>query len=149
MHKAFMEKVAVTDENSCWLWTGAVTEKGYGRFSFKGVAVRAHRFAAAGFRVPETSRLACHRCDVPPCVNPEHLFFATAKDNTLDMIQKGRRVPSHPTSETSRHRKLTRLDAETIRLEYAFTDTSYQRLAVAYGVTKQAIYAIVKRKVWK
>lgn len=150
MHAAFMEKVLVADEDSCWIWQGARHEKGYGLFSFKGRKVRANRFAAAGFRVPETALLACHRCDNPPCVNPAHLFFASAAANTLDMIQKGRRVESHPTSETARHTRLTREQVEIIRLTYAIDErATYSTLAAEFGCTKQNIAAIVKGKTWR
>lgn len=149
MHAAFMEKVAVPEDGSaCWLWTGPKHEKGYGLFNFRGLKVRAHRFAAAGFRMPETKLWACHRCDVPACVNPDHLFFARPIDNTLDMIQKGRRVPSHPTSETSRHTKLTIAEVAEIRREYA-NGVGLISLGLKYGVTKQNIFFIVKRKTWK
>lgn len=149
LHRAFMEQVDAPDEDSCWLWNGNKTEKGYGRFRSSGVEVRAHRFAAAGFRVPLTGLLACHRCDVPSCVNPDHLYWGRPVDNTTDMMQKGRHVPSGVSGEKCPRSKLTLAQVGEIRAAHAQGSASYSTLAKAYGVTKQAIAAIITRKTWR
>ena len=80
--------------SGCWEWNGYKDRDGYGFVSIAGKEWRTHRLSAAlwlGFDL--TSRLfICHKCDNPPCFNPDHLFLGTPADNTADMIAKGRLV---------------------------------------------------------
>lgn len=92
----FWAKVEKTD--GCWLWRGARDPEGYGNFSTcvdgKLRYHRAHRFAyvlATGAEIPDGAVVA-HRCDNPPCVRPDHLWPATPRENTRDMVEKGRQV---------------------------------------------------------
>jgi len=45
-----------------------------------------------------SNRCICHKCDRPGCINPDHLFKGTNRDNTSDAIKKGRRYENTPTS---------------------------------------------------
>lgn len=79
-------------ERGCWEWTGAVTGHGYGRMSWNNHVERTHRLAAVcwmGFDL-ESDQVVRHKCDNPPCFNPEHLEFGTQHDNVLDMHERGR-----------------------------------------------------------
>lgn len=89
---AFWRNVDSTStENGCWPWLGRVTAKGYGCFSNERKLVRAHRFAYEASVGPIPPGLhMLHKCDNPPCCNPNHLFPGTPLDNTADMIAKGR-----------------------------------------------------------
>lgn len=79
--------------DDCWVWTGSVNKKGYGQIATKRGCrpLQAHRlsFEMHFGQVPD-GLMVLHRCDNPPCVRPEHLFTGTAKENTEDMIRKGR-----------------------------------------------------------
>lgn len=79
--------------DECWPWTGLTNDSGYGLFAVARCrSVRAHRFSFfldAG-TLDDPSKLVCHHCDNPPCVNPSHLFLGTHQDNFDDMIRKGR-----------------------------------------------------------
>ena len=93
------------DPNGCWLWTGAKIRGGYGFFhdgTRNGVA---HRWPYQQKYGPIPDGLvACHKCDVPACVNPDHIFIGTYTDNNRDMAAKGRNAmpgPGHPLWELS------------------------------------------------
>jgi hypothetical protein len=88
----FFQKVNKTD--SCWLWTGALNSKGYGSMGFEGKTTSTHRLSYLWFKgeIPE-GMFVCHTCDVPSCVNPEHLFLDTNSGNMKDMFKKGRNGP--------------------------------------------------------
>lgn len=74
----FWNKVNKTD--SCWLWEGATTPRGYGAFRVNGETVRAHRFAYTD-RVGKIDKpCVLHSCGVFGCVRPDHLHLGTLKD---------------------------------------------------------------------
>ena len=78
------------DENDCWIWLG-LRRKGYGRAQHQNKVVSTHRIVWELVNGPiAKGLLICHRCDNPPCCNPEHLFLGTDKDNSRDKIAKGR-----------------------------------------------------------
>lgn len=74
----------------CWFWDGQ-TQHDYGRMWVGGRRRLAHRVSFEAFHgeIP-AGMCICHRCDVPCCVNPAHLFMGTHAENTLDMMRKGR-----------------------------------------------------------
>ena len=91
----FMAKVSPEPNSGCWLWVGAARQTGYGNFFLGSKSISAHRAAWLLHRggIPD-GMCVCHHCDVPSCVNPEHLFLGTHLDNMRDMDAKGRRVVS-------------------------------------------------------
>lgn len=78
-------------ETGCHVWTGHCQENGYGQIRIGDRAVGTHRvaWAAANGSIPE-GLYVLHKCDNPPCCNPEHLWVGTQADNLRDMREKGR-----------------------------------------------------------
>lgn len=90
----FWSKVDKSGE--CWEWTGAKDRKGYGKIKIRSIRnspISAHRLSAlwAGIisDLDDGSDI-CHSCDNPACVNPDHLWRGTRKQNLEDMAKKGR-----------------------------------------------------------
>ena len=91
VEQRFNEKVTKNSGEECWSWTAATNDYGYGILRVDGKNLRAHRISweiHVG-PIPPGMRVL-HRCDNPPCTNPDHLFCGTMKDNTQDMLKKGR-----------------------------------------------------------
>jgi hypothetical protein len=83
---------------ACWVWVGATIPKGYGMFHLPDLTrkggkrlVYTHRlmWEKVHGSIPD-GRQVLHECDNPSCVNPDHLFIGTPKDNVRDMMVKGR-----------------------------------------------------------
>lgn len=73
--------------SGCWVWMGWVDYQGYGRSGH----VFAHRRVYSLYREPIPKGLCvCHRCDMPSCVNPDHMFLGTHLENMQDSARKGR-----------------------------------------------------------
>lgn len=81
----------VDKSSGCWVWIGHRAKSGYGRIQNKGKKVRSHRLSYETYvgKIPDGMNVL-HRCDNPPCINPDHLFLGTHKDNMKDAQNKGR-----------------------------------------------------------
>ncbi len=89
----FMNNFILVPWTGCWIWMRACTGKGYGQIRVSNVCYLTHRLSweIHNGEIPE-GMFVLHRCDVPPCLNPNHLFLGTAAQNMEDMWRKGRGV---------------------------------------------------------
>lgn len=139
-------------ESGCWIWLGGARKGGdsYGRWCCRSVSREeryAHRFAYILYRGPIPSGLdVCHRCDVPTCVNPSHLFLGTPAHNTADMVTKGR-ARGNPDSRGERNGR-AKLTAEQVA-EIRASTLPGTVLGPRYGVSSTMIYYIRKRQNWR
>lgn len=90
MKMHWSERCMPEPNSGCWLWLGSTDKLGYGKVSVQGHFL-AHRLAYAETHgdIPE-GLLVLHKCDVPSCVNPDHLYIGDDQDNMNDMAARGR-----------------------------------------------------------
>ncbi len=131
-------------ETGCVEWGGSIGSGGYGRLTFKGTVLLAHRAAYQYKHGPILdSSWVLHSCDNPRCVNTEHMRLGTPADNVSDRVNRNR--GNVPCGSDSPHAKLCEDDVRLIR-ETSRSDTE---LALIYGVTRATIWAIKTRRSWK
>jgi hypothetical protein len=130
----------------CWEWTAACDKNGYGWFWMDGENLASHRASWILHKgpIPE-GKLVCHKCDNPPCINPDHLFLGTAQDNSSDAKKKGRTLRGicHPRAV------ITPEIANRIRTQYQFRKTTHVMLAERYGIGRTLVQHVLYRKAWK
>lgn len=124
-------------DGECWLWDGPVNNKGYGIMRVGGRDVLVHRLSwvLEHGTIPE-GMVIRHSCDLRRCVNHAHLSTGTPRDNTADMIARGRKNP------------FTKYPANLIReiRRRAATGERHCDLAAEMGVSRSMISLVCSRK---
>jgi hypothetical protein len=143
----FFSKVEKTD--GCWFWKGGRQSRiySYGIFSLDGENVYAHRLSwIIHYGKIENNLCVLHKCDIPLCVNPDHLFLGSQIDNLEDCRKKGRSrngsMPGekHPLSVLSNQKVLEIRSLHGLVLQ--------KDIALKYGVKKSQINKILLHKAW-
>jgi hypothetical protein len=145
----FLKKVVV-DENNCWLFQGATRKTGlpYGWVTYKNKQMNAHRasWIVANGEIKD-GFCVCHKCDVPACINPDHLFLGTHTDNMQDMWQKNRQVLVNKYGEDHPNSKLTL--KQVIEIKKMLSENIKQKIiAQKFNVTRITISNIKTKKRW-
>lgn len=134
-------------ESGCWEWRGRKSGQRYGKLNIGQRHLLAHRLAYELWVGPIPGGLVVrHKCDNPPCINPEHLEAGTHADNSNDMVE--RRRTQDQRGANGPRAVLTDEDVSVIRVRYANGAIRQIDLAQEYGVTQTCISAIVRNKTW-
>lgn len=133
--------------NGCWEWSGGRKTRNYGAIRWPGQQT-AHRVAwilSKGSVTP--SNFLCHKCDNPPCCNPDHMFVGTNEDNMKDMARKGR--GGGPRGERCHKAKLTQEKVNMIREAKKLLGFKAQYWASLFGVSNATIFNLLRYSTWK
>lgn len=142
----FASYVSPEPNSGCWLWTGGLSAKGYGRFRMGGkgaqqVGPHVFSYMLNVGKVPQ-GMYVLHHCDVPCCVNPSHIYVGTAADNARDAVarkrMKGLFASGHDPRRGRKNRKLTDADVRAIRSDLRVASV----VAPEYGVCRSTIEKI-------
>lgn len=144
------ERITIDPNSKCWIWTGGTngTYGVIGGTSHTKKSLSTHRASYQEFKGPIPHGMCvCHKCDRGLCINPDHLFLGTHKDNVRDKINKNRQhVPL--SGEKAPSAKLKRNDILMIRSMYASGEYSYLRLAKKFNICATTCQKIVKKLKW-
>jgi len=149
----FWEKVNIRN-NGCWEWLAQKDKDGYGTFmlsSNKGQKrTRAHRYSwVLHFGDVPKEKFVLHKCDNPPCINPNHLFLGTAKDNTQDMVKKHRYGYNNIGGENHPNAKLNNQKVKQIKELWNSKQYTQIELGRMFDVGNKQINLIINNKAWK
>lgn len=146
--KRFIEERIAPDLNSgCWLWTGVLhSVTGYGTIGVRKLGKLRHYGAhRASWMVRHgeipAGMVICHKCDVRACVNPDHLFLGTQKDNLRDMYAKGRLYNRGSSNGSA---KLSDEQVLAIRRDTRTCD----EVSAEYGIGRSTVSRVRQRKVY-
>jgi hypothetical protein len=127
----------------CFEFTGSKDESGYGLIRFKGKVQRTHRviWIIKNGPIPK-GMMVLHKCDNPPCCNPEHLFLGSQDDNMKDMVSKGRQADQ--SGERNGNSFLTKEVIKNIRKE----NGTLVSVAKKFGIGKSTVSLIRRGEYW-
>lgn len=146
LEERFFKFVIPEKSSDCWMWKGSIDAYGYGYFYFRGKFLKAHR---ASFEIHRAhfnkTLLVCHKCDNRLCVNPEHLFQGTNKENTQDGIRKGRILQC----TKGRIHKSKYTEDFIFKLRQEYKTASARELAFRYALSFDCIRNLLNHKFYK
>lgn len=146
LKERLMERTVKTE--SCWIWTGSKFPRGYGCISFCNKNRSVHKLSYQIFIGPVSNGLeVCHKCNNKACLNPEHLYLASHKENLNHASRDG----LIPFGENGSNSKLKQIDVDEIRKIYK----KYKKgcgchfLARKFFVSPSTINRITSGRTWK
>lgn len=145
----FWNKVNKRSDDECWLWLGQLMPNGYGRISLGAKNLGGEGAHRVSWKLSNNQDIppkmvVMHSCDNPKCVNPKHLSLGTPKENTQDMISKGRMVVVPPVGKENGK---AILDEEKVKLIRASTE-SHAALGRRLGVSPNCVRGVRTGRTW-
>lgn len=145
--KRFWSKVDIKSEDECWIWKAGKGRFNYGSFWLNGKSYSSHRVSYY-LHNPEAdiNLFICHKCDIPECVSPHHLFAGTQNDNMQDKVIKNRQ----PKLKGSKHGMSILTEEQVLQIKNTdMTFITQEQLAKQYSVSRQIINQILNGRRWK
>lgn len=138
----FEKRVDRIPFSGCYIWTGHVNFHGYGVITRRKEKLYAHRATWESINGPlPVGRFALHTCDVKCCVNPNHIYAGTLKENSRDWTERG---PGNR-GESNGQSKLTAANVK----EIFASDEPTLVLAKKFSISRSNVQFIKNRKAWK
>lgn len=134
------------DEKGCRLWTSFLYPSGYGKGKLNGETYVAHRASYKVFKgeIPE-GLLVLHTCGVRNCINPEHLYAGTSKDNNNDTLARHEKPRARGRLQGSAI--LTETLVQQLRKDLK-TQEPPKKLALKYGISYKTVIGIKNKRTW-
>lgn len=145
----FFSKVSKGEPGGCWHWNAARMQSGYGNFGIDNYVHKAHRvsYALHNGSIPE-GLMVLHKCDNPRCVNPEHLYAGTAKQNSQDAVRRGRHSPGKVVGEASHLAKTTDVMVRNMAALHC-AGFSEMDLVAMFGFSRSIVSSVIHGRAWK
>lgn len=140
--ESILSRLEIRKDSDCWWWTGCLNTQGYGEVYYDGRQHLVHRLIFSMLHESPGGSWVLHECDNPVCCNPGHLYLGTARDNSNDMIARGRHRPSKTAA------KLSPEDVIAIRLAYPAVK-NYSAIGRLYGIDRQTVADAVVGATWR
>ncbi len=132
-------------DTPCWEWQGHLHDNGYGRLTNRRNTGYAHRFMWEAFNGPISDGFdVCHHCDNRKCVNPDHLFLGSRKDNMKDAQIKGRLQRGQ-----DRHNSVLTPDIVRRARKLKGDGMKTKDIAARYGIKPQTMGKAINRHTWR